>query len=112
MPHPRGLKIIATTLPILAIMLYCIWSSSNIPNEPFTHPKNDKNQTTIVESKIIVPAFLMNDHPRSHILRRTFPTVGIWYAGNSITNGAGSPANNLVFFKIIPEITIAAIPTK
>ena len=29
-----------------------------------------------------------------------------------MTNGAGSPANNFVFFSIIPEITIAVIPTK
>ena len=61
---------------------------------------------------MIVPAFLMKDHPRSHMLRSTFPTVGIWYAGSSITNGAGSPANIFVFFKIIPEQMIAAIPTK
>ena len=54
----------------------------------------------------------MKDQPRSHMLRSTFPTVGIWYAGSSITNGAGSPANIFVFFKIIPEQMIAAIPTK
>ena len=61
---------------------------------------------------MIVPAFLINDQPRSHVLLSTFPTVGIWYAGSSITNGAGSPANIFVFFKIIPEQMIAAIPTK
>ena len=66
----------------------------------------------MVDSKMMVPAFLMNDQPRSHMLRRTFITVGIWYAGSSITNGAGSPANILVFFSIIPETMIAAIPTK
>ena len=59
---------------------------------------------------MIVPAFLIKDQPRSHILRRTAPTVGIWYAGSSITNGAGSPANILVFFNIMPEQMIAAIP--
>ena len=31
----------------------------------------------IVEMRMIVPAFLMNDQPRSHIERRTLPTVGI-----------------------------------
>ncbi len=31
----------------------------------------------MVESRITVPAFLIKDHPRSHILRRTLPTVGI-----------------------------------
>ena len=59
-----------------------------------------------------MPAFLMKDQPRSHMLRSTLPTVGRWYAGSSMTKGAGSPANILVFFKIIPEQMIAAIPTK
>ena len=61
---------------------------------------------------MIVPAFLMKDQPRSHMERRTLPSVGIWYAGSSITNGAGSPANLFVFFSMIPEMMIAAIPTK
>ena len=46
------------------------------------------------------------------MLRRTLPTVGRWYAGSSITKGAGSPANIDVFFKMIPETMIAAMPTK
>ena len=50
--------------------------------------------------------------PLSHIERSRFITVGIWYAGSSITNGAGSPANIFVFFSIIPEMIIAAIPMK
>ena len=54
----------------------------------------------------------MKDQPRSHIERRTLSRVGIWYAGSSITNGAGSPENIFVFLSIIPEIMIAAIPTK
>ena len=66
----------------------------------------------IVESRIIVPAFLINDQPRSHMLLSTEPTVGRWYAGSSITNGAGSPANILVFLRIIPEVIMAAMPTK
>ena len=66
----------------------------------------------MVERRMMVPAFLMKDQPRSHMLLRTLPTVGRWYAGSSITNGAGSPANNFVFFKIIPEQMIAAIPRK
>ena len=83
-----------------------------MPKCPSSQPKFIKNQSKIVESVIIVPAFLMNDHPRSHILLKTLPAVGKWYAGSSITNGAGSPANNLVFFKIIPDTIIAATPTK
>ena len=54
----------------------------------------------------------MNDQPRSHIERRTLLSVGIWYAGSSITNGAGSPENIAVFFSMIPETMIAAIPMK
>ena len=50
----------------------------------------------MVESRMIVPAFLMNDQPRSHIERSTLPIVGRWYAGSSITNGAGSPAKGFV----------------
>ena len=33
---------------------------------------------TIVDIKMIVPAFLINDHPRSHMLLITLPAVGIW----------------------------------
>ena len=61
---------------------------------------------------MMVPAFLMKDQPRSHMLRSTVPTVGQWYAGSSITKGAGSPSKILVFFRIIPEQMIAAIPRK
>ena len=110
--HPSGVKIGAITLPIDAKILSLSCSASNIPNFPSTQPKLIRNQRMIVERRIIVPAFLMNDHPLSHMLLRTFPNVGQWYAGSSITNGAGSPANIFVFFKIIPEQIIAAIPTK
>ena len=70
------------------------------------------NHTAIVESVIIVPAFLINDQPRSHILLNTEPIVGMWYGGSSITNGDGSPANIFVFLSMIPEQMIAAIPMK
>lgn len=54
----------------------------------------------------------MKLQPRSQVLLSTLPTVGQWYAGSSITKGAGSPANLLVFLSMIPEITIAAMPMK
>ena len=38
--------------------------------------------------------------------------MGRWYAGSSITNGAGSPENIFVFLSIIPDTTIAAMPMK
>ena len=31
----------------------------------------------MVDSRMMVPAFLMKDQPRSHMLRSTVPTVGI-----------------------------------
>lgn len=57
-------------------------SSSSIVKLPSIKPKRLVNQITIVERRMIVPAFLMNDQPRFHIERRTFPTVGRWYAGS------------------------------
>ena len=45
-------------------------------NEPLIQPKKEVNQTTIVESRMIVPAFLMNDQPRSQVDRSTFFSVG------------------------------------
>ena len=87
-------------------------SEPNTKLPPSGKPKCDPAQIIIDERRIIVPAFLMNDQPRSHIERRIFPTVGHLYEGSSITNGAGSPANIFVFLSIIPEITIAATPIK
>ena len=94
------------------VILLPISSSASIRNCPSTKPKYVVNQITIVDRRMIVPALRIKDHPRSHMLRRTLPTVGIWYAGSSITKGAGSPENIFVFFRIIPEQMIAATPTK
>ena len=61
------------------------------------------------ESRMTVPAFLINDQPRSHISRSK---VSGWPMITGIHNkGAVSPANSLVF-RIIPETITAAIPTK
>ena len=108
--QPKGPKIQAIAEPIFARIL--LFSSSTIPKEPPSHPKPIKNHRTMVERRMIVPAFLIKDQPLSHMLLKIFPAVGQWYAGSSITNGAGSPANIFVFFKIIPEQMIAAMPTK
>ena len=35
-----------------------------------------RNHRTMVDIRMIVPAFLMKDQPRSHILLNTLPTVG------------------------------------
>ena len=96
LPQLRGANIQAMPLPIAANMLLPISSSASIPNAPSTQPNRLRNQSTMVESRMIVPAFLMNDQPRSHIERSTLPIVGRWYAGSSITNGAGSPAKGFV----------------
>ena len=75
-PHPSGAKRGARTPPMPARILQFSCSASNMPKEPSVHPKRMRNQRTIVDNRIIVPAFLMKDHPRSHMLRRTLPTVG------------------------------------
>ena len=83
--QPSGAKIHAIAEPIFA-RTHSAWaasraapsnpSKSSIPKVPLLHPKFIKNHKTIVDNRIIVPAFLMKDHPRSHMLRSTFPTVG------------------------------------
>ena len=70
------MNIHAAALPITARIDLSISLSSSIRNEPSTTPKYVVNQTNIVERRIIVPAFLMKDRPRSHVERRTFLTVG------------------------------------
>ena len=72
-PQPSGANRNATALPIAARML---WSISTMPKLPSCQPKDEVNQTKIVARRMIVPAFLMNDQPRSHIERRMLPTVG------------------------------------
>ena len=42
----------------------------------YTGEKFIKNQTTIVDKRMMVPAFLIKDQPLSHMLLNTFPTVG------------------------------------
>lgn len=61
---------------------------------------------------MIVPAFLMNDQPLSQVERSALLSVGIWYAGSSMTNGAGSPENIAVFLSMMPDTIIESIPTK
>ena len=83
--QPSGAKIHAIAEPTFA-RTHSAWavsraapsnpSKSSIPKVPLLHPKFIKNHKTIVDNRIIVPAFLMKDHPRSHMLRSTFPTVG------------------------------------
>ena len=58
------------------------------------------------------PAFFTKEEPRSYMDFRMSIGRGRWYAGSSITNGAGSPANHFVFFSTIPEKMMAAMPRK
>ena len=64
------------------------------------------------EARITVPARLMKDQPRSQVARSTFFALGMWYWGSSMTKGAGSPAKKRVFFRMMPEMTMAATPIK
>ncbi len=77
-PQPRGRKSHANVFPIAAKILLSISIWSSIRKLPSTHPKNVVNHTKIVDSIMMVPAFLIKDQPRSHMLLATFPTVGIW----------------------------------
>ena len=67
---------------------------------------------TTVAARMTEPARVMKDQPRSQVARKTLPQAGMWYAGSSITKGAGSPAKSLVFFRMIPEQMMAAMPMK
>ena len=66
----------------------------------------------IEDTRMTVPARLMKLKPRSPMLCSTFLALGKWYAGSSMTNGAGSPANILVFLSMMPLTMIAAMPMK
>ena len=78
LPQPRGLKIHASTPPMAARMEQPISSSESIRKLPSTKPKKLVNQTKMVDSRMMVPAFLMKLQPRSHMLRSTFRAVGRW----------------------------------
>ena len=62
------------------------------------------------EAKMMVPARLMKDQPRSQVARSTLTAAGM-VSGQLHDKGAGSPANILVFFRMMPEM-IAAMPMK
>ena len=96
--------------PIAAIKLLAV--SSTIPNDPPSNPNVDKNQITIQATTKIVPALIKNPFNLSHTCNNTVFALGIWYSGNSITNGAGLPEKGFVFFNIIAATNTATIPTK
>ena len=83
--HPSGVKIQPIAEPIFA-RIHSAWAASraapsspsklNIPKPASVHPKFIKNHKMMVDNVMIVPAFLMKDQPRSHILLNTLPTVG------------------------------------
>ena len=77
-PNPRGAKIQQIALPIIPRILLLSSISVLNPNEPSTIPKEEPAQMIIDARRIIVPALLMKDQPRSHIERRIEPTVGRW----------------------------------
>ena len=107
--QPSGVKIQAIALPIAARMEL---SMSTMPNWPSCIPKEEVNQTAMVDRRMIEPAFFTKEEPRSYMDFRMSIGLGRWYAGSSITNGAGSPANHFVFFSTIPEKMMAAMPRK
>ena len=49
-----------------------------MPKVPLTEPKLVRNQMTMEEITMTVPARLMKDQPRSQVPRRTLPQAGRW----------------------------------
>ena len=52
--------------------------SSTMPNWPSTKPKPWRNHKITEEARMMVPARLMKDQPRSQVARSTLPTAGTW----------------------------------
>ena len=110
LPKPSGAKIGAITPPIAASIL--MFSSSTMPKPPAVKPKFWRNQITPHATKMTVPALMMNALPRSHMWISTPFGAGKWYCGSSMTKGAGSPANILVFLRMTPERMTMKMPKK
>ena len=49
-----------------------------MPNLPLTEPKLVRNQITMEETTMTVPARLIKLQPRSQVPRRTLPQAGAW----------------------------------
>ena len=75
-PKPRGMKITAITLPTAASREASL--SSTQPKPPSAKPKLLRNQRIMVDRRMMVPARLMKDQPRSHMERRTLLAEGAW----------------------------------
>ena len=108
-PNPSGLKMNAIAPPITASSES---SASTRPKFPPAKPKLPRNHITAQQRNRMVPAFFRNAHTLSHTLRSTPFGDGAWYAGSSITNGAGSPSNIFVFFKIMQYTITSPMPRK
>ena len=104
-PNPRGAKSGAIAPPMTARRLSELSSTS--PNPSGVKPNPERNHITAHARKRIVPALMMNPLRRSHTCRRTVFALGTWYAGSSITKGAGLPEKGFVFFSIMPERMMA-----
>ena len=52
--------------------------SSTMPKPASVKPKPWRNQRMMEEARMMVPARLMKDQPRSQVARRTLPTEGTW----------------------------------
>ena len=109
-PKPSGANNGEIKPPMLARSELLI--SSTIPNDPPSNPNVDNAQITKHATTRIVPALIKNALVLSQTCINTVFKLGIWYAGSSITNGAGLPEKGLVFFRIIAETRTATIPAK
>ena len=75
-PKPRGRKMKHTAPPMAASREVLL--SSTMPKPASVKPKPWRNQRMMEEARMMVPARLMKDQPRSQVARRTLPTEGTW----------------------------------
>ena len=76
LPKPSGWNSQQIAPPMAPRMLSSSSISVSKTNEPSMTPNTEPAQITMEASRMIVPAFLMNELARSHMLRSRLPTVG------------------------------------
>ena len=108
-PQPRGRKIHAMALPILARMEGVDLLLRGIWNMQPTQPARVVNHTKTGQQDGW--CHLMKDQPRSHMERRTLDSRPV--VSRKLHHEASRIAHNiLVFLSMMPEIMMAAMPTK
>ena len=74
--------------------------------------KWDRNQMRMAVRRMMVPAFLTKAQALSSTALALVKNEGMWYGGSSMMKGAGVPASDLNFFRMIPDMMTMTIPPK